>query len=245
MITKFSSRRGPRPVLRQRRLRAASGSTRASSSRSTTTSRSRASTRASSSTATPSIFKGKDGKTYGFPKDGNTIAHGATTPTSSRPPPTTIDELVTAAEGLKGQDGLTAPMCLNPGLDRGLAFLYAQGGELADRRRRRLGDRHRGLEGRRPVVPRPVQERPRHDRRPTWVPAGAARRSARSTSPSTFEGGWLDPFMTSTYPGREVRLGRDADRIVRQPGDDLVHRQLLDRRGLGRTRTRPSCCSAT
>ena len=34
------------------------------------------------------------------------------------------------AEALKGTDGLTAPICLNPGLDRGLAFLYAQGGEL-------------------------------------------------------------------------------------------------------------------
>lgn len=37
---------------------------------------------------------------------------------------------MTVAEGLKGKDGLGAPMCLNPGLDRGLAFLYAQGGEL-------------------------------------------------------------------------------------------------------------------
>ena len=48
----------------------------------------------------------------------------------------------------------------------------------------------------------------------------------------TFEGGWLDPFMTSTYPDVEVRLGRDADRFVGQPGDDLVHGQLLDRRRL-------------
>ena len=71
----------------------------------------------------------KDGKTYGFPKDGNTIAMAYNTahvPT----PPTTMEELVSMAEALKGSDGLGAPICLNPGLDRGLAFLYAQGGEL-------------------------------------------------------------------------------------------------------------------
>jgi len=76
-----------------------------------------------------SIFKGKDGKTYGFPKDGNTIALAYNTglvPT----PPTTMDGLVTLAESLKGTNDLKAPICLNPGLDRGLAFLYAQGGSL-------------------------------------------------------------------------------------------------------------------
>jgi len=75
------------------------------------------------------IFKGDDGQIYGLPKDGNTIAMAYNTdlvPT----PPATLDELVTTAEGLKGQGNLKAPLCLNPGLDRGLAFLYAQGGSL-------------------------------------------------------------------------------------------------------------------
>ncbi len=39
-------------------------------------------------------------------------------------------KLATMAASLKGKDGLKAPMCLNPGLDRGLAFIYAQGGSL-------------------------------------------------------------------------------------------------------------------
>ena len=34
--------------------------------------------------------------------------------------------------GSRAQGDLTAPICLNPGLDRGLAFLYAQGGELVN-----------------------------------------------------------------------------------------------------------------
>jgi multiple sugar transport system substrate-binding protein len=75
-----------------------------------------------------SIFQA-DGSTYGLPKDGNTIAMAYNTdlvPT----PPTTLEELVTTAEGLVGQGDLKAPMCLNASLDRGLAFLYAQDGSL-------------------------------------------------------------------------------------------------------------------
>jgi multiple sugar transport system substrate-binding protein len=45
-------------------------------------------------------------------------------------PPTTLDELVTVADSLKGQGALKAPICLSPGLDRALGFIYAQGGSL-------------------------------------------------------------------------------------------------------------------
>ena len=74
-------------------------------------------------------FKGPDGVQYGLPKDGNTIAMGYNTDLVTTPP-TTLDELVTTADGLKGQGDLKAPICINPGLDRGLAFIYAQGGSL-------------------------------------------------------------------------------------------------------------------
>lgn len=74
------------------------------------------------------IFK-MDGTTYGLPKDGNTIAMGYNTDLVTAPP-TTLDELVTTADSLKGQGDLKAPICLNPGLDRGLAFIYAQGGSI-------------------------------------------------------------------------------------------------------------------
>jgi multiple sugar transport system substrate-binding protein len=75
------------------------------------------------------VFKGDDGTTYGLPKDGNTIAMAYNTDLVTTPP-TTLDELVTAADALKGQGNLKAPICLSPGLDRGLAFIYAQGGSL-------------------------------------------------------------------------------------------------------------------
>ena len=47
-----------------------------------------------------------------------------------------------------------------------------------------------------------------------------------------FEGGWLDPAMTSTFPDVKYAWGQMPDRLVRQPGDDLVHRRLCDRRRL-------------
>jgi multiple sugar transport system substrate-binding protein len=75
------------------------------------------------------IFKGEDGMTYGLPKDGNTIAMAYNTDLVPNAP-ATLEELLTVADGLKGQGSLKAPMCLNPALDRGLAFLYAQGGSL-------------------------------------------------------------------------------------------------------------------
>ena len=75
-----------------------------------------------------SIFQ-QDGVTYGLPKDGNTIAMAVNTDLVPNPP-TTMDELVSVAQGLKGNSKIKAPMCLNPSLDRGLAFLYAQGGSL-------------------------------------------------------------------------------------------------------------------
>ena len=75
------------------------------------------------------VFKTADGTTYGLPKDGNTIAMGYNTDLVTTPP-TTLEELVTAADGLKGKGKLKAPICINPGLDRGLAFIYAQGGSI-------------------------------------------------------------------------------------------------------------------
>jgi multiple sugar transport system substrate-binding protein len=75
------------------------------------------------------IFTGEDGQIYGLPKDGNTIALAYNTdlvPT----PPTTLDELVTMATDLKDSGAVATPMCLSPALDRGLGFIYAQGGEL-------------------------------------------------------------------------------------------------------------------
>ena len=166
-----------------------------------------------------------------LPKDGNTIGMAYNT-ASCRRRRRRWTSWSRRPQALKGTDDLGAPICLNPGLDRGLAFLYAQGGEPADRRRHGLGHRHRGLDGRRPVVPGPVQERPRHDRRRPGrrlVRRGARQGPRRHRLRRRLARSVHDQHL----PGRQLRLGGDADRLVGQPGDDLVHGQLLDRRRLG------------
>jgi multiple sugar transport system substrate-binding protein len=145
-----------------------------------------------------SIFKGKDGKTYGFPKDGNTIAmaYNSDIVTSA---PTTMDALVTAAQGLKGQADLKAPICLNPGLDRGLAFIYAQGGELVN------------ADGSASAIDLPASQAAVQwyldlfknglgmtaaDLGSGWCGEALGKKQVAFA----FEGGWVDPFMVSTFP---------------------------------------------
>ena len=143
-------------------------------------------------------FKGSDGKLYGLPKDGNTIGmayNTALVPT----PPATLDELVTQAEALKGQEGLTAPICLNPGLDRGLAFIYAQGGSLLSE------------DGTTATIDSQVSTDAvqwymdlfRNGLGMTAADMGdgwCGDALGNGHAAFAFEGGWLDPEMTSTYP---------------------------------------------
>lgn len=143
-------------------------------------------------------FKGSDGKTYGLPKDGNTIGMAYNT-ADVQTAPKTLDELMTAAQALKGKNGLKAPMCLNPGLDRGLAFVYAQGGSIvSDDGKTNMVDQ--------PQTKQAVQwyldlfknglGMTASDMGDDWCGTSLGKHHAAIT----FEGGWLDPAMTSTYP---------------------------------------------
>lgn len=145
-----------------------------------------------------SIFKDQDGKTYGLPKDGNTIAMAYNSDIVTTAP-ATMDELVTAAEGLKGQSGLAAPICLNPGLDRGLAFLYAQGGELVTE------------DGSAAAIDSDASKAAVQwyldlfknglgmtaaDLGSGWCGEALGKKQVAIV----FEGGWVDPYMASTFP---------------------------------------------
>ena len=145
-----------------------------------------------------SIFKGKDGKTYGLPKDGNTIAMAYNSDLVTAAP-TTMDELVTAAQGLKGKGDLKAPMCFNPGLDRGLAFIYAQGGELLN------------ADGTASAIETDASKKAvqwyldqfKNGLAMTAADLGSGwcgEALGKKQVAMTFEGGWLDPAMTGTYP---------------------------------------------
>ncbi|MFL5678516.1 MAG: extracellular solute-binding protein [Chloroflexota bacterium] len=144
------------------------------------------------------IFKGKDGKIYGLPKDGNTIALASASSLVTTPPKT-MDELVTTAQGLKDNKDIKAPMCLSPGLDRGLAFIYAQGGELLN------PDNSASA----------IQTDPSKAavqwyldlfknglaQTPAQLGAGWCGEALGTKKVAMiFEGGWLDPAMTGTYP---------------------------------------------
>jgi multiple sugar transport system substrate-binding protein len=144
-----------------------------------------------------STFKGSDGKIYGLPKDGNTIGMAYNTdlvPT----PPKTMDELVTLAKSLKDKE-VKAPICLNPGLDRGLAFLYAQGGSILS------------ADGKSEAISSDASKtavqwyldlfkdglgKTASDMGAGWCGDALGKKDAAIA----FEGGWLDPAMSSTYP---------------------------------------------
>lgn len=139
-----------------------------------------------------------DGQTYGFPKDGNTIAmayNTALVPTA----PTTMDELVSTAESLVGSEGLGAPICLNPGLDRGLVFLYAQGGELVTED----GSASAIETEASAAAVQWYMDLFKNGLGMTAADLGSGwcgEALGKGQVAFAFEGGWLDPFMTSTYP---------------------------------------------
>jgi multiple sugar transport system substrate-binding protein len=141
-------------------------------------------------------FKGVNGKTYGIAKDGNTIAMAYNTDLVTTPPKT-LDELMTLATSLKGTGNLTAPMCLNPGLDRGLAFIYAQGGELlsADNKTEQIDTA---------ASKAAVQWYMDLFKNGLGVvaPSGSwcGEQLGKGNVAIAFEGGWLKGFMDTTYP---------------------------------------------
>src|SRR6478736_728904 len=144
------------------------------------------------------IFKGKDGKIYGLPKDGNTIALAYASGLVSAAPKT-MDELVTTAKGLKDNKDIKAPMCLNPGLDRGLAFLYAQGGSLlnADKTASAIE-----TDASKAAVQWYLDLfKDGLAQTPAQLGAGWCGEALGTKKVAMiFEGGWLDPAMTGTYP---------------------------------------------
>lgn len=141
-------------------------------------------------------FKGTDGKTYGIAKDGNTIAMAYNTDLVPNPPKT-LDDLVKVAQDLKGKGSLQAPMCLNPGLDRGLAFLYAQGGSL-------VSDDGKTEQIDSSASKAAIQWYMDLFKNGLGVaaPSGSwcGEQLGKGNVAIVFEGGWLKGFMDSTYP---------------------------------------------
>lgn len=146
-------------------------------------------------------FKGPDGKTYGYPKDGNTLAMASNTDllkaAGITAPPATWDDLVAAAPKLTA--GGKKAFCLSSTLDRVLAFIYQGGGGLLtdDKKASAIDtdaskaaikwylDLFKNGWGARPA-----------DMGDDWC--GKALGEGKVAM--IFEGGWVDPFMKAQYP---------------------------------------------
>jgi multiple sugar transport system substrate-binding protein len=146
-------------------------------------------------------FKGPDGKIYGFPKDGNTLAMAYNTDmltAAGVTPPTTWDELIAAAAKLTTGD--QKAFCLSSTLDRALAFIYQNGGSLFnDDKTQNTVDT--------PEVQAALKTylgffksgqgaRPADLKGDDWCGKALGLKQVAMI----FEGGWLDPYMKSTYP---------------------------------------------
>ena len=144
-------------------------------------------------------FRGPEGGVYGFPKDGNTLAMAYNTEmleAAGIEPPTNWEELQAAAEALTSGD--QKAFCLNHSLDRALAFIYQNGGALlSDDKTQNAFDSQETRDALSTYL--------------GWFANGQAARAAdlgddwcgkslgEGKVAMIFEGGWLDPFMTTNY----------------------------------------------
>ncbi len=142
-------------------------------------------------------FKGTDGKTYGIAKDGNTIAMAYNTDLVETPP-TTLDDLITATTALKDNDRSAGADVPQPGSRSRSRIHLCAGRRAAQRRQHGRGNLNGRLQGSRPVVHGPVQERPRHLRHRQASSCG--EQLGKGDVAIVFEGGWLKGGMDATYP---------------------------------------------
>ena len=145
-------------------------------------------------------FRGPDGGIFGFPKDGNTLGMAYNTEmfeTAQLEPPTNWEELQAAAETLTTGD--QKAFCLNHSLDRALAFIYQGGGSLFNEDK----------------TENTFDSQETRDALSTYLGWFANDQAARAADfgddwcgkslgegrvAMIFEGGWLDPYMSQTYP---------------------------------------------
>ena len=146
-------------------------------------------------------FKGPDGEIFGLPKDGNTLAMAYNTAMLEEAgvePPTTHEELVAAADALKA-NGVEAPLCLSSTMDRALAFVYQNGGSLFNEDKTAATidspESVAGIDWYLNLFKNGQGQRPA-DLGVDWC--GQALGEEKSAI--IFEGGWVDPYMTDTFP---------------------------------------------
>ena len=217
------------------------GSTRASSRTSTRWPPSAASTRASSSRATSTRSRVQTARPTASRRTA-TRWRWPTTPTCSTAagiePPTTWDELKTAAEKLTA--GGKQAFCLNHSLDRALAFVYQEGGSLLseDKTENTIDS---------PEVKNALQTYLGFFKNGQGCPRGRPRRRLVRQGPRSgtgrdhLRGRLARSVHEAELPGREVRLGGDAAGSPRRRPS--ASRSATRSASIRRTRTPRGCCS--
>ncbi len=145
-------------------------------------------------------FKGTDGKTYGYPKDGNTLAMAYNPDVLSAAgvqPPTTYDEMTQVGAALKAKGKIA--YSLSPSLDRIPASTYGDGGALLSPDKKKSAIDQPGFK----EAPtfylnlfRQGYAKTPSDLGVDWNGKALGEKKAAII----FEGGWLDSYMKGTFP---------------------------------------------
>lgn len=144
-------------------------------------------------------FKGTDGKTYGYPKDGNTLAMAYNSDmlnSAGVKPPTTYDEMMSVGATLKAK-GMVA-YSMSASLDRILAFVYGDGGALlsSDKKKDAIDSKFTTA-----VNFYLNLFKQGYAKDPSQLGVGwNGEALGKQKVAIIFEGGWLDSFMKGQYP---------------------------------------------
>jgi multiple sugar transport system substrate-binding protein len=145
-------------------------------------------------------FKGTDGKTYGYPKDGNTLGMAYNPDmlaAAGVQPPTTYDEMTSVGAALKAKGMIAYSM--SPSLDRILAFIYGDGGSLlsADKKSDAIDKPgfKEALNFYLNLFKQGYAKTP-SDLGVDWSGKALGEKKVAII----FEGGWLDSYMKGTFP---------------------------------------------
>jgi multiple sugar transport system substrate-binding protein len=142
----------------------------------------------------------RDGQTYAFPKDSSVLGmqtNDEMFAAAGVAIPTTTDELVTAAQALK-DNGVEWPMCFAPEWQRAGAFVHGFGGGIVDETGTVTFDSPETLAGLQWYL-----DQYANGLATTAADAGAGwcgEAFGKELVAISFEGNWIGPFMSSTYP---------------------------------------------
>ena len=144
-------------------------------------------------------FKGTDGKTYGYPKDGNTLAMAYNPDMLSAAgvqPPTTYDDMLKVGAALKAKGQVAYSMSTS--LDRILTFVYGDGGALLNSNKTQdaINDKFKTAVAFYLSLFQMGYAKSPSQLGVDWNGKALGEKKAAII----FEGGWLDSYMKGTFP---------------------------------------------